>query len=159
MNNFFSGFFQFGYVTRNLDAACAAFRDKFGQVEFLITDPVGPDGGPAPTKRLALTWIDDVMTEIIEPDFDQKTIYDHAIPAEAGPLCLHHFGYLIDDHEGMLKRLAGMGYALPMHGSLPGFLDFSYADTRADLGVFSEFIRLDKSGKEFFDSAPRIRTR
>jgi len=158
MRNFFSGFFQLGYVTRDLDAACAAFRDKFGPIEFLVNEPTSPDGTPRPTRRLALAYIDDIMTEIVEPDPEQQTIYDHAIPDAAGPIRLHHFGYLIDDHEAMLERLKGMNYALPLHGTMPGLLDYIYADTRCDLGVFSEFIRLDEGGRAFFGAVPRLRT-
>ena len=159
MTHYFDGFFQFGYVTRNLDAAIATFNEKFGPVEFTKFDPVGPDGSASPTRRLALTYINDLMYELIEPDPDQKTIYDDVIPATDGPLHLHHFGFLIDDHQATLDKLAGMGYALPMYGSIPGFMDFSYADTRADLGVFSEFIRLDQGGRDFFDAVPRLTTR
>lgn len=159
MSSLFSGFFQFGYVTRDVDAACAAFREKFGPVEFLVNEPGPINGVTPPTRRIALTYIDDVMTEIIEPDPAQKTIYDDVLPATEGPICLHHFGYLIDDHEAMLKRLHAMGYAVPMAGSMPGALDYSYADTRKDLGVWSEFIRLDDGGRDFFGAVPRLRTR
>jgi hypothetical protein len=159
MHNFFGGFFQLGYVTRDVEAACAEFRAKFGEVEFLINAPGPIDGGAPPTRRIALAYIDDVMTEIIEPDPQQKTIYDDVLPATKGPIHLHHFGYLIDDHAAMLKRLAAMGYAVPMQGSMPGALDYSYADTRGDLGIWSEFIRLDEGGRAFFGSVPRTRTR
>lgn len=159
MKNLFSGFFQLGYVTRDLDSACAAYRAKFGQIDFLINTPPPIDGTPPPTRRIALAYIDDVMTEIIEPDPDQRTIYDDARPASDGPIRLHHFGYLIDDHQGMLKHLEQIGYAVPLHGSMPGALDYIYADTRADLGHFCEFIRLDAGGRAFFDSVPRFTTR
>ena len=158
MRNYFSGFFQLGYVTRNLDAACDAFRRKFGAVEFLVNEPEPIDGVPAPTRRLALTWIDDVMTELIEPDFAQKTIYDHAVPPTDGTIRLHHLGFLIDDPQAMLTHLAGMGYEVPLAGSLPGALDYIYADTREDLGLFSEFIRLDEGGRQFFTAVPRARS-
>ncbi len=158
MSHLFSGFFQLGYVTRDLDIACAAFRDKFGPIEFLVNEPVGPDGSTPPTRRIALAYIDEVMTEIIEPDPAQRTIYDDALPDEAGPIRLHHFGYLIDDYDAMIGRLKGMGYAVPLHGAMPGALDYIYADTRNDLGVFSEFIRLDEGGRAFFGAVPRLRT-
>lgn len=159
MRNFFSGFFQFGYVTRNVDAAIASFREKFGPVEFLVNDLQPTDGKAPPTRRIALAYIDDVMTEIIEPDPTQKTIYDDVIPANDGPIHLHHFGYLIDDHAAMLEQLKAMGYDVPLHGSMQGALDYSYADTRTDLGVFSEFIWLDEGGRAFFDLVPRTVTR
>lgn len=159
MQHLFGGFFQLGYVTRDLDAACADYRRKFGVSEFLINEPGPIDGKAPPTRRIALAYIDEIMTEIIEPDPAQKTIYDDALPTVAGPIALHHFGYLIDDHEAMLRRLGELGYAVPMHGSMPGALDYSYADTRADLGHYCEFIRLHDGGRAFFDSVPRTRTR
>ena len=159
MQNFFKGFFQFGYVTRDVEAAVAAFRSKFGSVEFMVNDPAAIDGQPAPTRRIALAWIDDVMTEIIEPDPMQKTIYDDHLPSVPGPVRLHHFGYLIDDHQAMLDRLRAMGYDVPMAGSVAGVLDYSYADTRCDLGVWSEFIRLDEGGKAFFGDVPHNGTK
>lgn len=157
--HFFSGFFQLGYVTRDLEKACKAYSDRFGAVDFTISEPGPIDGKQPPTRRIALTYIDDVMTEIIEPDPAQQTIYDHAIPEEEGAIRLHHFGYLIEDHDAMLKRLGQLGYAVPLHGAMPGALDYIYADTRAHLGHFSEFIRLEEGGRAFFDSVPRLRTR
>lgn len=157
--HFFSGFFQLGYVTRDLESACKAWRDRFGAVDFTISEPGPIDGKQPPTRRIALSYIDDVMIEIIEPDPAQRTIYDDAIPEETGAVRLHHFGYLIDDHDVMLKRLGQMGYAVPLHGTMPGALDYIYADTRAHLGHFCEFIRLEEGGRAFFDSVPRLRTR
>lgn len=159
MQHFFSGFFQFGYVTRDLDSAIASYRARYGDMAFLINDPAPTDGVASPTKRLGLGFIDDVMIEIIQPDTTQKTIYDDVLPATVGPVHLHHFGFLIDDHDAMLERLDALGYAVPFQGKIEGFLDFSYADTRADLGHYSEFIRLDAAGRAFFDSVPRLTTR
>ncbi|HZV09413.1 MAG TPA: hypothetical protein VFF94_06625, partial [Novosphingobium sp.] len=61
-------------------------------------------------------------------------------------------------HAAMLQRLAAMGYRVPLHGSMPGALDYSYADTRRDLGHFSEFIRLEAGGRAFFAAVPRLVT-
>ena len=159
MHHLFTGFFQLGYVTQDVDAACAAFRTKFGPIEFLVNTPPPINGVDAPTRRIALSWIDDIMTEIIEPDPAQKTIYDDAVPAAQGAIHLHHFGYLVDDHDATIRRLHGLGYAVPLHGEIEGFIGYSYADTRADLGVFSEFIRPEQAGHDFFGSVPRLRTR
>jgi hypothetical protein len=159
MQHLFAGFFQFGYVTRDLDAACAAFRDKFGAIDFLLYEPPAIDGVPAATRRIALTYIDDVMTEIIEPDSSQSTIYDQALPANEGPIRLHHLGFLVDDHEAMLQQLAIAKYAVPVAGRVPGFIGYSYADTRAEMGLFCEFICLEPAGTEFFGGVPRLHTR
>lgn len=158
MSYFFSGFFQLGYVTRDLDAALAGWRERFGAIEFLVTEPAVIDGVAPPTRRIALAYIDAVMIEIIEPDPGQQTIYDDALAEDPGVIRLHHLGHLIDDHAAMLTRLATMGYDVPLHGTMPGILDYSYADTRADLGHFSEFIRLDEGGHAFFGAVPRITT-
>ena len=159
MRNFFSGFFQLGYVTRDLDLALEAYRGKFGEVEFLINEPGPIDGAPSPTKRIALTYIDDIMTEIIQPNESQSTIYDDALPAEPGVLQLHHLGYAIDDHLAMIERCADMGYQVPFHGMISGFMDYSYADTRAELGHYCEFMKLYKGADAFFADVPRLKTR
>ncbi|MGF7150210.1 hypothetical protein FHS96_003868 [Sphingomonas zeicaulis] len=158
MTHIFSGFFQFGYVTRELDAAIAAYRQRFGAIEFLINAPDPIDGVAPPTRRIALAYIDAVMIELIEPDPAQATIYDDALPTRTGDIALHHFGYLIDDHEAMVARLQERGYAMPLAGSVPGALDYIYADTRAHLGHYSEFICLDEGGRAFFGAVPRLRT-
>ena len=155
MQHLFAGFFQLGYVTSDLDAALAAYKTRFGDTAFMINVPQSPDGSPPPTKRIALAWIDDVMTEIIEVDRDQKTIYDDALSIYPKAIRLHHLGYLIDDHPAMLSRLQALGYDVPLHGSFGDVLDYSYADTRSDLGHFCEFIRLGEAGKQFFGAVPR----
>jgi len=48
---------------------------------------------------------------------------------------------------------------VPMAGSMAGALDYVYADTRRDLGIWSEFIRLDEGGKAFFGAVPRTTTK
>lgn len=159
MRPFFSGFFQLGYVTRDLDRALEVYRQKYGDMEFLLLDPDPINGKPSPTKRLALAYIDDMMTEIVQPDVTQPTIYDDILPDEAGPIRLHHFGYLIDDHSAMIQRCEDMGYSVPFHGMIEGFMDYSYADTRADLGHYCEFMRLYDGGEAFFASVPRLKTR
>lgn len=159
MPHLFAGFFQLGYVTRDVDAAVAVYTQRYGKAEFLINEPMPIDGVAPPTRRIALAYIDDTMIELIEPDPMQRTIYNDVLPDRFGAIRLHHLGYLIDDHQAMLRRLRESGYDVPFHGSIPGALDYSYADTRAELGHFSEFIRLDEGGRAFFGAVPRVRTR
>lgn len=159
MQHMFGGCFQLGYVTRDLDQALDAFRRKYGPTEFLTYAPGIVNGAPSPTRRIALAYLDDIMIEIIEPDPAQQTIFDAARPQQAGSIGFHHLGYLIDDHRDMLRRVAEAGYDVPLHGSVEGMLDYSYADTRADIGHFSEFIRLDHGGRDFFETVPRNRSR
>lgn len=153
----FGGFFQIGYATRDLDAAMALYRRRFGEIEFLAYEPGVVNGQPSPTRRIGLAYIGETMIELIEPDPGQKTIFDAALPDRGGPIGLHHLGYLTDDHDAMLRRLAGMGCDVVLEDRIEGFLDYSYADTRCDFGHFSEFIRLDSAGQDFFAQVPRNR--
>jgi catechol 2,3-dioxygenase-like lactoylglutathione lyase family enzyme len=153
----FGGFFQLGYATRDLDAAMALYRRRFGQIEFLAYEPGVVNGLPSPTRRIGLAYLGDTMIELIEPDPTQQTIFDAALPEQAGQIGLHHLGYLVDDHDAMLRRLSDMGCDVVLQDRIDGFLDYSYADTRCDFGYFSEFIRLDRAGRDFFAQVPRNR--
>ena len=155
-HHLFARMFQLGYVARDLDRALAAFSARYGETAFEIMDfrDLPPDQKP-PTQRIALCYIDDMMLEIIEPDPARNTIYDDALSDDLAAIRLHHFGYLIDDYPATLRRLESLGYATPMHGSYGGALDYIYADTRADLGHFTEFIRLGEEGVARYTSLPR----
>lgn len=153
----FNGFFQVGYATRDLDRAMDLYRRRFGSIEFLAYEPGIVNGASSPTRRIALAYLGETMIEIIEPDPDQVTIFDQVVPAEVSGVGFHHFGYLVDDHDAMLRRLEKSGYDVILKDRIEGFLDYSYADTRADFGHFSEFIRLDDAGRAFFAEVPRNR--
>ncbi|MBG6120062.1 MULTISPECIES: VOC family protein [unclassified Sphingobium] len=149
-------FFQLGYVTRDLDTAIAAYRERFGATEFMINaPPPRADGSLSATRRIGLAYIDDVMIELIEPESSMATIYDDAVPEAPGAIALHHLGFLVDDHQATVDRMAALGYAVPAAGSFGDVLDYSYADTRADLGHYSEFIRLGEQGRQMFAAVPR----
>lgn len=155
-SDLFRGFFQLGYVTRDLDVAMDLFRARHGALDYKITEGQDrPDGTPSPTQRIALTYIGDVMIELIQPSLKIETIYDPALPRDSASVRLHHLGFLIDDYQAMVDRLTSLGYALPLAGSFGDVLDYIYADTRAELGHFCEFIRLGEAGKAMFESVPR----
>jgi hypothetical protein len=150
-----AGFFQLGYVTRNLDAAMAEFNRRFGPAEFQIIH-----GTPehAHTKRIALTWIGETMTELIEPDPDVPSLYVEALPSGAGgEIRFHHIGCLTRDYEETLRRIRADGYAVPLAVSFGDVLDCVYADARAELGHYLEYIRLGDEGRKWFASVPGFR--
>jgi hypothetical protein len=150
-----AGFFQLGYVTRNLDAAMAEFNRRFGPVEFQIVQ--GTAQHPH-TKRIALTWIGETMTEIIEPDPAVRSLYVDTLPSAAnGEIRFHHIGCLIQDYAGTMLRIGAEGYTVPMALSHGEVLDCMYADTRAELGHFLEYIRLGDEGRKWFESVPGFR--
>ena len=152
----FGRYFQTAYVTRDLDAAMALFRARHGDLNFKVLEgQPRPDGAPAAARRIALHYLGDVMVELIQPSLEITTIYDDALPDDAGGVRLHHLGYLVEDHDRTLSRLTKLGYALPSVGSFGEALDYIYADTRAEFGHFSEFIRLGPAGKAMFEAVPR----
>ncbi len=152
----YDGFFQLGYVTRDIDKAIPAFQERFGSVEFLqIPMPPEIEGLPSGMFRIALAYIKEVMIEFVEVDTSKPSLYLDALPVAEAEIRLHHLGYLIDDHQAMLARLKQAGLDVPRAGSFGGVLEFSYADTRPQLGHYSEFIRLFPAGKEIYASVPR----
>ena len=149
-------FFQLGYVTRNLDASVKVFSEKYGPTEFRIMDmPARADGTESPTKRIALAYIDDVQIELIQPSTTVPTIYDELRPETDGPIAFHHICFEVDDMEGTVESLRALGYAIPMVGEVPGHIGYCYADSRADLGHYCEFVRLHEGGRKMMDSVPR----
>ena len=145
----FDRFFQIGYVARDGDAAMAEFNKRFGPVEFQIV----PGGTPS-IKRIALTYIGATMSEILEVNPSVPSFYRDFLPAAGADLRLHHLGYLIDDYPGTMRRLKAEGYPIPQCGSLGETLDVCYADARAQLGHYLEYIRLGEEGRKWFASVP-----
>jgi Glyoxalase/Bleomycin resistance protein/Dioxygenase superfamily len=147
-----AGFFQLGYVTRNLDSAIAEFRRRFGPAEFQIIE--GTPQHPH-TRRIGLAWIGETMTELIEPNPDVPSLYVGALPPAAnGEIRFHHIGCLIDDYPDTLRRLRAEGYETPLTLSYGEVLDCVYADTRPQLGHYLEYIRLGEEGRKWFASVP-----
>lgn len=155
LGSVFGRYFQTAYVTRDLEAAMALFRARHGDLAFSVMEGrPHPDGSPPAAQRIALTYLGDMMIELIQPSPEASTIYDDALPDSDG-MRLHHLGYLVDDHDRTLAQLTELGYALPSVGSFGDALDYIYADTRAEFGHFSEFIRLGAAGKAMFEAVPR----
>jgi hypothetical protein len=148
------GFFQLGYVTRDLDAAIANFGERFGPAEFQVI----PGSPQYPhTRRIALSWIGDTMTELIEPNPSVSSLYLESLPAASGDVRFHHIGCLIDDYPAMLRRLEERGHPIAMALSYGETLDCCYADLRPQLGHYLEYIRLGDEGRKWFTSVPGYR--
>lgn len=145
----FDRFFQVGYVARDLDAAMAQFSRRFGPVEFQVINAVEPN---MHTRRIALAWIASTMIELIEPNQQVPSIYIDSLPAAPGEIRFHHLGYLIEDYPATLRRLKAEGYEVPFAMSYGDVLDCCYADTRAQLGHYMEYVRLGDEGRKWFAS-------
>jgi catechol 2,3-dioxygenase-like lactoylglutathione lyase family enzyme len=151
----FDRFFQLGYVTRDLEAAIASYKARFGRTDFLRLPIAKPaDGSGDGVNGIAIGYAGPVMIEIIEVNPGAPSIFRDALGGAAQDLRLHHLGYLVDDHQATLARLAELKLEVPMSGSSGDALDFCYADTREQRGHFSEFIRLGEQGRALFASLP-----
>ena len=151
----FGRFFQLGYVTRDLEPAMAQFSKRFGPAEFQIINADQPN---IHTRRIALTWIGQTMIEIIEPNVSVPSLYVDAVPSATGEITFHHIGHLINDYQATLQRLKTEGYAVPLALSYGEVLDCCYADARAQLGHYLEYIRLGDQGRKWFASVPGFRS-
>ena len=150
----FGRFFQLGYVTRDGEAAAAQFRKRFAPVEFDVLANTAPNPITISVKRIYLAWIGQTMVELIEVNDAVPSIYRDYLPATQSDIRLHHFGYLIDDYPATLRRLEEEGYDIPFRISYGNVNDCCYADTRAQLGHYLEYIRLGEEGRKWFSAIP-----
>lgn len=152
-----SEFFQFGYVTGDLDRAMALWESRYGVPGFLTFDTrdFAPPGSEGPFNRIALGYQGAVMVELIEPDPGDPGIYRDALRSDGGTM-LHHLGYLADPaaFEAMPARFAELGFAVPVFRNENG-IGLIYADTRADNGLYAEMVLLTEGTRALFARIPR----
>ena len=151
-------FFQLGYVTRDLDRAIALYHGRYGVADFLRFDTrdMAPPGATGPFIEVALAYRGPVMIELIRPDPADPGIYRDVLRSDGG-VNLHHLGYLVDERrfESLAADFRAAGIAVPTESRSAVGLSLIYADTRADNGLFSEYVTLGEGGRKFFDSVPR----
>lgn len=156
MTRFDARFFQVGYVCDDLDRAIASFGPAQG-APFLVLD-VAALGGDAdnPIRRIALAYLGDINIELIEIDPERDSIFRIALSGDASQ-GFHHFGYLVDDSAdwaAIVETVEREGTGA-MSGEVEGTLRYLYADRRADLGHFVEYVKLDEGGRALFANVPR----
>ncbi len=148
----FTGFFQMGYVCRDMDRAVAYFAARHGVTKFRRRPPAG-------ILESAHAWVGETMIELVRPLGGAPPLYDHCIPDNPDVVRLHHHGFRAPSAEAwedVRRRVEQARYDTPLKGAvMVGELNFLYADTRADLGVFSEFIYLTGAAVHIYDDVPR----
>jgi len=153
-------FFQLGLVTRDLDAAMALYRDRYGVPDFFQFDTDSrrkPGAPPRANMRVALAWRGPVQIELIEPNSAEPGIYADALRDDGG-IALHHLGYYADDPAlwaELPDRLAARNIPVPVLRHNSGGISLLYADTRPDLGLWTEFVHLHEEGRRFLENVPR----
>lgn len=145
------GFYQFGYVTRDLDAATALLRDRYGVACYRRARP-------SDWMETAHAWTGTSMIEVIAPGEGAPALYLDYLPSEAGTVRLHHLGRRIDSVEDwavLEDAIRASGLDMPFGGAaMGGDLRFAYVDTRADLGIYSEYVCLTGAAAALYDDIP-----
>jgi len=144
-------FFQLGYIVRDLVPAMAHFIDRYGPLKFQVIE--GQPEYPH-TRRIALGYVGPVMIELIEPDPAVPSVYVDYVPRDANSARFHHTGHFVESYADTVRRLEHEGYDVPYKLSYGDVMDCCYADMRADLGHYVEYVRLGEDGKKWFSSIP-----
>ncbi|KEQ53191.1 VOC family protein [Sphingobium chlorophenolicum] len=147
----FDGFYQMGFVARDLDRATAALGQRFGITHFRRKRS-------SPTMDAAHAWVGAIMLELIQIGPGAPDIYEAYVPDDPSAVRLHHHGFRAADAaawESINRRIDAVGLATPMRGAvMDGQLNYIYADTRADTGVYSEFVYLTGAATSIYDDVP-----
>lgn len=151
MATLFDGFFQLGFVARDIDGATSAIAERFGVRQFRRkrTD----------WMESAHAWIGATMIEVIRVEPGVKQLYDNHIPDDPEAVRLHHHGYRVTDAAAWTsieQAVETARWDVPMKGAvMDGHLRYMYVDTCADLGIYSEFILLSGPALDIYDDVPR----
>jgi hypothetical protein len=144
-------FYQFGYVTRDLDAAMDRLASRYGVARFRRKQT-------SEWMESAHAWAGDTMLEILALGEGAPALYTDYLPAVGDAARLHHLGYRVelDEWPAVEQAIADAGMATSMAGTvMDGHLRFAYADTRQDLGIYTEFVCLTGPATEIYNDVPR----
>ena len=153
---YLSRFFQIAYVTRDLDRAVDMYQRRFGIRSFYFQR--GNRLDEHTTTDFALAWLGDVMVELIQPFGMGNSFYEVMLGPDEIGMRLHHLGHLVSDRDEwnrLQDRFKHEGYAIPLQGSIEGFLSYLYVDARAQTGHFLEYILCEPAGHAYFEAVPR----
>jgi hypothetical protein len=154
------GFFQHGYVTNDFDRALDYFR-VFGVTEFLeLRSIIAPmTDRDAATLSVALGWYGGLQIEVIQPEGGFCDIYSEWLAGDDYALRLHHHAFMVADadaYEQMRDAYVARGNSVRVDGRNPRSGNrYFYADTRAELGHYMEYIYATEAGKRDYAMIPQ----
>ncbi len=141
-----SGFFQMGYVTRDLEVSMRQLGATHGIERFRVKRNVpGMPGMPKMVIHQAHAYISAVQIEIIQPAGGDDGLYRDFCAADESAVRFHHFGMWVDDaaeYGGLRAALEEQNIPVVFEGSIPNVGGAIYADTRAKLGHYLEYVHL-----------------
>jgi hypothetical protein len=154
-----SGFFQVGYVTNDLDRALEVYAKSFGAPNFLTFDTAKANPRGRHPSRVGLAWIGSTQIELIEPRDADHPLYGEALPKDGFGINVHHHGYNLygeAEWKSVMDELARQEIRIASHTVVDDVLELVYADTRKQLGHYSEYIwRQPKGWKFMIEDVPR----
>lgn len=137
------GFFQIGYVTRNIANGLAILEGDMGAQRIdLLDDLRDAQGNRVMIRALSHLSLGEAEIELIEPRIDWPSVYLDALPADDRTIALHHIGYRQPDIAAWTDardRAHAAGMAIPMEGATD-HARFAYLDTRAVVGHYTEVV-------------------
>jgi len=148
----FTGLYQLGFVVRDLDRAMDNLGRRFG-----VTRYREQRGADRPTET-AHAYAGEIMLELLKLNAGAHPVYLDFVPDSPDGARLHHQGYRVPTAarwEDIGRLVAANGWDVPMSGVVRnGGLSYIYVDTRADLGIYSEFVFLQGEGLSVYDDVP-----
>ncbi len=141
-----SGFFQIGYVTSDLDASMRQLGAAHGIERFRVKrDVPAMPGMPRMVIHQCHAYVGAVQFEIIQPAGGDDALYRDFCVADKGSIRLHHLGMWVDDAAefgGLRAALEEQNIPIVFEASIPNVGGAIYADTRAQLGHYTEYVHL-----------------
>lgn len=135
-------YFQYAYVTNDLDRAVAEIRElqDLGPFQEIRDLELQLGAGRECVCHFALAFKADMQFEVIEPVSGDVSFYREILPANGYATRFHHLGRFfasMDDYETALAT-ARARWDIPISGAVFGGF-FAYANARADIGHHLEF--------------------
>jgi hypothetical protein len=174
MNNtlfphFYTGFFQFGYVTNDIEQAIHNMQKQYGVKNFLnagvIPSNVKLADGSVANNELILAFanVGQQQVELIQPVNDVSGFYANALRSgnktegNEFEIVLHHLGcrfFDIEQWHAFRDQLDLEQHTLAFE-NVGGDFHYLYTDERKTLGHFLEYMWLDGEGAALFDAIPQ----
>jgi hypothetical protein len=150
--------FQLAYVVSDITAAVAFGRKRFTIPNFQINLNVPLETREGVAKcHFAIAFLGETQVELIQPAGGADAVYRDVLTGD-GHMRLHHVGVLIRNAADWAQQKADIlaaGLDTPVAGDFAGMMHYLYADTRAELGHYTEYMYQTEAGASLFDAVPR----
>jgi hypothetical protein len=147
--------FQIGYVTNDMERACAVFAERFGIRDYQSAGG-GLDGGGHMNAKLV--WVGEVMYELIEATGPGSEFYTKVLDPDQFSIRFHHSGFFVYDDpswRALQEDVATRGWKVWQNRAIDGFIRIFYAEV-PELGHCLEYIFPEPEGIKFFENTPRV---